>query len=647
MRTRSSQLLALSLAACSAAQDEVSATLPVNEAGMVITDKDAGSSAPPSGMDASSLAGCSPNCVDFPEAPIFDDATPAITGGDADKFKGDDFKSGAFCVLEPQLSNGDAPGALFPKNWLRPRFRWEGGANGALYEIKLSSKSQKYALRAYTRKNDWTLPKDIWQRAAPNLGEVKVTIRALGSDGSLTGTQGNFEVAPVEAGGSMVFWATTSSMVSEGSSKLMGFAVGDEAVIETLNVSKVDTTPMLHENGRDLRGEYSPKPGFQPGAVQCIGCHAGTPDGQAVVFTDDYPWPKVVASITAANSGKSPSYVSAGARALLKQPWLGTQAMSSSHWGMGDRILIASYSMRSEPFVMTNAEKDRLIWIDLETKATIPEDVPATSVPSPNGRDDVKNRRNMAITSARGTAWDQLAMNGEQRNAVTPSFSNDGKRIAYVSTDKSPNGHQDYTATLADIYTLPYNDRKGGDAQALNGAATDDFFEYYPAFSPDDKYIAFTRAKKGASPDGPYYNRNGEIYVIDAKGGTAERLAANDPPACSMEKSPGVLNSWPKWSPRVRADGGKSYYFLIFSSARKYPDKFDIPRAQYTPPTLDTRSSQLYMAAFVVDEAGKIKSYPAVYLWNQNSLRESGMTKRVSTSNLTPAWAEFDLPPIL
>jgi hypothetical protein len=646
MRTRLTLFWLLPLAACGGAEDQVATTLASMDGAVSVPSKDAGQAiAMP--LEPTVMLTCSPNCTDFPEEPILDDATPAIGKSDIAKFTGDDFKTAAFCLLEPQLSAGDTPGALFPRNWLRPRFRWEGGASGALYEIKLSSKQQKHTLRAYTRQNTWTLPKEIWRTAAYNLDEVKVTIRALGPDGSLTGTQGSFEVAPVDAGGSMVFWATTSSQVAEGSSKLHGFAVGDEAVIETLSVSKVETTPMLHENGRDLRSEYSPKAGFQPGAVQCIGCHAGTPDGQAVVFTDDYPWPKVVASITSANLGKSPSYLTPGARALLKQPWLGTQAMSSAHWGTGDRILLASYSMRSEPFAAMNAEKDRLIWIDLETKVNIPEDVPATSVPAPNGRDDLRNRRNMAITAARGTAWQELAMTGEMHNAVTPSFSNDGKRIAYVSTDKSPNGHQDYTATLADIYTLPYNERKGGQAEPLPGASSADWFEYYPAFSSDDKYLAFTRAKKGSSPDGPYYNRNGEIYVIASEGGTAERLLANDPPACSNEKSPGVLNSWPKWSPRVRVDRGKSYYFLIFSSARRYPDKFDIPRSMYTPATLDTRSSQLYMAAFAVDEAGKITSYPAVYLWNQNLLQANGTTQRVSTSNLTPAWAEFELPPVL
>lgn len=644
MRTQWMLMLMLMLSACGGGEGRVVANPGGSDGGGGQVGSD--SSTPP-GAAPPALT-CSPQCTDFPEQPIVDEATPAIGKADIDRFTGEDFKPGAFCVLEPQLSNGDTPGAMFPVGWLRPRVRWTDGTSNALYEISLRSKHQKHVLRAYTRKTEWTLPKDIWKGAAPNLEEVKLTIRALGSDGSVTGTQGSFEVAPVEAGGSMVFWATSSSQVSEGSSKLLGFKVGDEAVIEALSVTKVQTTPMIHENGRDLRGEYGPpKPGFLPGAVQCIGCHTGTPDGEAVVFTDDYPWPKVVASIKADSTGQAPAYLTAGARALLKQPWLGTQAMSPAHWGVTDRILIASYGARTVPFVVMNAQKDRLVWIDLETTVTIPEDVPATSVPAPNGRDQVRDQRNAAITAAKGVAWDLLEMAGETRNAVTPNFSNDGKRIAYTSTDKSPNGHQDYTATIADIHVLPYGERRGGQVEPLKGASEADWFEYYPAFSPDDKYIAFTRAKTGASPDGPYYNRNAEVYIVSSQGGTPERLLANDPPACANEKSPGVINSWPKWSPLVRSSNGKSYYFMIFSSARSYPDKFNIPISEYTPKTLDTRSSQLYMAAFVVDEAGKVKSYPAVYLWNQNIVQESGATKRVSTSNITPAWAEFVLPPIL
>jgi hypothetical protein len=52
------------------------------------------------------------------------------------------------------------------------------------------------------------------------------------------------------------------------------------------------------------------------------------------------------------------------------------------------------------------------------------------------------------------------------------------------------------------------------------------------------------------------------------------------------------------------------------------------------------------MAAFVVDASGKVTSYPAIYLWNQNRLQQGGTTDETATSNLTPAWAEFDIPEV-
>ena len=591
---------------------------------------------------------CTSACQDFPADAWVVDSDPPIREAEIAQFADpDELGSEGLCVLEPQLSRGEQPGAMFPVNWLRPRFRWQGEAE--LYEVRLHSELEANDLRAYTRKREWTLPKDIWKRAAPNLRSVEVTIRGL-RDGKVSGSRGSFVIAPVEAGGSMVFWATKSSEVTEGSSMLHGFRVGDEAVVETLRASSVQTTKVLHENGRDLRGEYGgAKPGFEPGDVQCIGCHEGTPDGEAVVFTDDYPWPKVVSSVKEGTSGATPSYVSEGAQTLLKQPWLGTQTMSAAHWETGDRIVVASYAERTLPFSTTSGQNDVLAWFDLETSADIPGDVPDPSAPMPPTRDDLMMMRNRAIELAQGTAWDTLTLEGERNNAVTPSFSHDGTRIAYVSTDRSPNGHPAYEATIADVHVVPYADRAGGKVQAVEGASSPDWLEYYPSFSSDDAFLAFTRApNQGSSPDGPYYNRNGEIFVVPSEGGKPVRLAANDPPACGGEQSPGVLNSWPKWSPKMRSQDGKAYYFLIFSSARAYPDSFDIPRSPYTPATLDTRSSQLYMAAIVVDEAsGDITTYPAVYLWNQNRLQRDGELRATSTSNLTPAWAEFDIPPVV
>jgi hypothetical protein len=426
--------------------------------------------------------------------------------------------------------------------------------------------------------------------------------------------------------------------------------------VQTLTPASVQFEGIIHEEGRDLRGTYGGgKPGFNPGDVQCIGCHTSTPDGAAVIFTDDWPWNKAIASVRPQDAGAVPDYITPGARALLKMPWLGTQATSKGHWATGDRLLITGYGARGLPFSAYN-NTDRIAWIDLETTANISDVVPTTDDNDAKGM--AQRTRNQAIQAAQGTAWGVFALDGEQFHAVTPDINNTGDTIAYVSTDQSPNGHPSYDANRADIYTVPFNARKGGAVKALNGASDPNFYEYYPSFSADDKLIAFTRApKKGMCPkcqDGPYYNRFGEINVVSSAGGTPTPLLANQPVQCAGDNPDiGFINSWPKWSPAALAVDGKTYYFLIFSSGRKYDGQFAIPRSEDTPATLDdgnamgVRSSQLYMAAVVTDEAGNITSYPAVYLWNQNRVVVNGAATTIQTSNLTPAWDEFQIPPVV
>jgi hypothetical protein len=248
-------------------------------------------------------------------------------------------------------------------------------------------------------------------------------------------------------------------------------------------------------------------------------------------------------------------------------------------------------------------------------------------------------------------AWGHITRTGDTKAAATPSWSNDGNTIAYTSAQRVAGSHvggiigstvakQPDTirtdATEADIYTVPFANKAGGTATAVAGASQAGVAEYYPDFSADDKWLAFNRA--GSTTGYIYYRPDAEINVIPVAGGTPTRLKANDPPACSGETSPGVINSWAKWSPSAApGPDGKTYYWLIFSSARKYPEQFQVPPDYYTPTTLDKRSSQLYLAAIVADANGNIvDTYPAVYIWNQTK----------DTSNLTPAWKGFKIPDV-
>jgi len=644
------------------------------------------------------------NCTDFPEAPIMGEGVPM----NAPQLFGDptNYTAGSLCVLEPQLSANGKPGAMLPANWVRPRFRVAGVPAGVdLLEIRIHSPVEANDLVAYTKYSaaggiapSWYLPKEIWtgvpstdplQNRPSGSGlannaagqPVSVLIRGVNSSapGKPIGIQGDFNIAPVVATGSMVFWTVNSGEVTLQSSKLLGFAVGDEGVANALTLEQVAWAGEIGEDGAVQRGVYDDPPlkDFKDGQVRCIGCHTTVPDDTGgVLFGDDWPWSLAGAKL---NTGAMPTGIAAGAQAIMKTPWWGQQAMTKAHWAAGDKTIVTSYgttftsgAKRDKPWAKLphyasegGGPDDKikwhsLAWIDAEYAATIPVTV-APGKEGDYGSPDW-DARNKAVTAAEGTGWGLIKTGDTAASAVSPSLSHDGKSIVYVTSDYTPDGHPDATATTADVKTVAFS-RTGGASTPLNGAADPGLLEYYPSYSQDDKLIAFTQAPKPgtASPDGPYYNRFGKIMVVPAGGATATQpaveLAANDPGTCGGDDvTKGIINSWPKWSPNavpVKANG-KTYYFLVFSSARKYGDEFSKQFALPVNPLSSfkglSQSSQLYLAAVVVDDAtGAITSYPAVYIWNQNRTpaANGASTATLQYSNLTPAWDPIELPPLV
>jgi hypothetical protein len=218
-----------------------------------------------------------------------------------------------------------------------------------------------------------------------------------------------------------------------------------------------------------------------------------------------------------------------------------------------------------------------------------------------------------ATSGTQGQGWDVVARMGDPNGAAAPSFSHDGKSIVYTS-GAAP-GAGTITATTGALYTVPYNNRAGGAATAVPGASDPAYNSYYPIHSPDDQLLAFNRVPSGQTS---YNDAAAELFVIPTAGGTATRLAANDPPACLGLTSPGITNSWAKWAPTVSTVGTKSYYFLVFASTRNKA----------------TGGPQLYVTPVVVD-GGTITTYSALYLWNQPEMEH----------NHTPAWDTFQIPP--
>jgi WD40-like Beta Propeller Repeat len=366
-------------------------------------------------------------------------------------------------------------------------------------------------------------------------------------------TNGNVQLGVSET-------ATTSFVVApvDAPGKIVYWALGNNVgSLKGFGIGEEGTEDVLVPSQVQARN---------PKTETCIGCHAATPDGENVGFSlGQGLYLDSIADIRTATAGAVPSYVTTSALATVRA-LEGVPAYSAAHWSAGDRIAILS-------------DVGDLHWIQLD-----------------------------------GTAQGVLSRAGDGLMATEPTFSHDGKTIVYVSTSSIVDGRA--AAGPADLYQVPYAARAGGAATPVVGAATSDYTEYYPAFSPDDAFVAFTRI---AGNGNVYSNTDAEVLVVPSTGGQAIRLAANDAPACQTSLiSPGLTNDWPRWSPDVGQANGKKYYWVTFSSMRSGP-------------------AQLYVTGVVVDAGGNIATFPALYLWNQPA----------TDSNHTPSWDDFQIPSIM
>ncbi len=106
--------------------------------------------------------------------------------------------------------------------------------------------------------------------------------------------------------------------------------------------------------------------------------------------------------------------------------------------------------------------------------------------------------------------------------------------------DESSEG---YNKFRYDLYTLPFNDGRGGEPVPVPGASDNGKSNYFPKYSPDGKWLVFTQAESFMllMPDS-------RLYIMPAEGGEARLMN------CNTES----MNSWHSWSPNSK--------WLVFSS---------------------------------------------------------------------------------
>jgi tetratricopeptide (TPR) repeat protein len=127
---------------------------------------------------------------------------------------------------------------------------------------------------------------------------------------------------------------------------------------------------------------------------------------------------------------------------------------------------------------------------------------------------------------------------------VSERVKNAGRALLHVDDIKEfTRGEKKFKYSL---YSIAFNDGKGGKAQPIKGASFNGKSNYFPKYSPDGKWIVFCQAENFMllQPDS-------RLYIMPSEGGVPREMN------CNMDG----MNSWHSWSPNSR--------WLIFSSKNR------------------------------------------------------------------------------
>lgn len=411
----------------------------------------------------------------------------------------------ALRVVEP------APGAHVPCDAAAPLFRWEDERAGT-WLVRFLSQGRVLAA-GVTSEPSWVPDPEQWQRVRRAAGNDPVNVEIHGLGGySLR--------EPVSRG--RTWFALSADPVQAH----LVF------IRKPLPFRKAKKNP---QDGQVVLGDLGswgrPRMVMQDLPL-CFNCHAMDREGTVYGMDVDY-------------RGDKGGYLMVGpAERVVVKPqdvfsWNDFAPPEPAEYSMG---LFTRFSPDGRYAATTLGETSAFVMLDQPDYSQM--FFPAT------GRIGLADRRTGRISLLPGADLPGFAQ-------TTPEFSPDGTTLAFarapvdqglvrairagVLKAEAPTQtiHQvnaKYPVRF-DIHTVPFNGGRGGTPQPLPGASDNGMSNYFPRYSPDGRFIAFTRSGSGMvnQPDS-------RLCIVQARGGQARELAANT----------GAMNSWHSWSPNGR-----------------------------------------------------------------------------------------------
>jgi len=204
-----------------------------------------------------------------------------------------------------------------------------------------------------------------------------------------------------------------------------------------------------------------------------------------------------------------------------------------------------------------------------------------------------------------------------------PDLSPDGTKLVYVRRQAASPG-SDWDFGKGAIYTRTYNrgTREFGPEVAL---VADGKNNYYPSWSPDGKWVLFSKNDAGSS----YDDANSSTWVVNADG-------THPPIALALaNQGAGLTNSWARWAPfpQTLGQANEPMFWITVASKRDFGVRLRNTGLPQRPVSGNAgKTAQLWMTPFLADraDAGSDPSARAFRLPFQN----------LASSNHIAQWTE-------